>query len=359
MKNIIFFFGSFDPLHKGHISIIEEAIKKVSASCLYIGLNKSSSKGKLTSYYHRKNMIKEYVKTNDKCMLVPFSFDFKNIEDTYNKIFNMLKEDCNYYILIGQDQLSSLKNWYNYDYLLKSFSFIVAKRGDIEIDKKYLKNPKYIFIDHKYKEVSSTIIKKGNYNYTTSSITNYILEHNLYLKQQISSYLSESRYKHSISVAKTALLINKNANLGLDKYKVEKAALLHDIAKNLKKDTQYKLMREYYSYYSNSNPNIFHQYLGEYIAREKFFVYDETILNAIKYHTTGSARMSLLEKLIFVSDKIEPTREYNTKPMINACIHNFEKGFKKVLQNNKKYIRIPSNENLDEKSKECYDYYLK
>ena len=77
MKNVIFFFGSFDPLHKGHISIIENAIKEVSADCVYLGLNKTSSKGNLTPLYHRKNMLKEYIKTNDKCNLLTFNFNFQ------------------------------------------------------------------------------------------------------------------------------------------------------------------------------------------------------------------------------------------------------------------------------------------
>ena len=72
MKNIILFFGSFDPLHKGHIAIIKNAIKAVKADLIYLGLNKDSFKGRLTSIKHRKAMLESYAKTNKKCKVLDF-----------------------------------------------------------------------------------------------------------------------------------------------------------------------------------------------------------------------------------------------------------------------------------------------
>ena len=201
-------------------------------------------------------------------------------------------------------------------------------------------------------------VKEGNYNCTTANISNYIIEHNLYLKEQIKKYLSKDRYIHTLSVKNTAILINKKANLGIDSYKVEKAALLHDIAKDY--DIKYikKIIASYYPKYIEEQKNILHQYVGEYIAREKFFVYDDEILKAIKYHTTGRAAMSLLEKLIFVSDKIEPTRKYDTKPLLDKCIKNFNKGFIEVLKRNKKYLDNKKIIVTNEDAINSYDYYL-
>lgn len=359
MKNVIFYWGSFDPLHRGHISIMEQAIKKVDAESLYIGLNKTSKKRKLTSYYHRKNMIKEYVNTNSKIKLIPFSFDFDNIDLTYQKIFNMLEEDTNYYILIGEDNLCDLSNWYNYKYLKDNFTFIIAKRKNTNC-KKYevLKEINYIFIDHNYQNTSSTLIRQGVYKYTIPLITQYILGHNIYLKEQIRFYLSAYRYKHTLSVAKTALKINKLANLNIDRYKVERAALLHDIAKDLSNNKQYELMQQYYPSYLDINPEIYHQYLGEHLARDVFFTYDDDILKAIRYHTTGRAKMSLLEKLIYVSDKIEPLRHYDTIKIYKKCINNFNAGFLYALKKNKEYIESKHViNNID--SLNCFSYYIK
>ena len=359
MKKIIFFFGSFDPLHKGHISILESAIKEVDADYLYLGLNKNSKKGKLTSYKHRYNMLKVYAKNKEKIKILDFSFDYKDIEKTYNQIFSYLDNETKAYILIGQDQLANLQYWHDLDLIKEKFDFIVAKRNGREISKEYLNNSKYIFIDHVYKNISSLLIKKGEYNYTNEVITNYILSHNLYLKEQIKSYLTKDIYKHTISVCKTALMINKNAKLGLDKYKVEKAALLHDIAKNLDEKSSRLIMKEEYGNYLNEDKKIIHQYLGEYIAREKFYVHDEEILNAIKYHTTGRAKTTVLEKLIYVSDKIEPNRDYDTNKLINLCIKDFDKGFIKVLKNNKNYLIDKEINVTNVDTINCFNYYLK
>ena len=61
---------------------------------------------------------------------------------------------------------------------------------------------------------------------------------------------------------------------------------------------QEKLMKEHYPNDIETHPNTYHQYIGEYLANKTFMVEDKDILNSIKYHTTGRAKMSLLEKNI-------------------------------------------------------------
>lgn len=355
MKKIIFFFGSFDPLHKGHISIMENAIKKVEADHLYLGLNKTSIKGRLAPLKDRKNMLKLYAKNKSNISVLDFYFDYKNIDITYENIFKYLSDDVKAYILIGEDQISSLNKWHKIELIKEKFTFIVAKRNS----KDSIVYDDFIYIDHDYKNISSLLIRNGQYEHSNAIIVNYILNHNLYLKNQIRLLLNEERYLHSVSVLKTALYINKEAKLGINKYKIEKAALLHDIAKNMSNDKIINIIQNEYRQYINENKNILHQYVGEYLARERFFVYDDDILSAIKYHTTGRANMSLLEKLIYVADKIEPNRNYETRDLINACIKDFNKGFIKVVKNNKDYL-LKNNINIDSfDSINCFNYYLK
>lgn len=345
-------------MHKGHISIMEKAMQEIGADELYIGLNASSPKGDLTSLLHRTEMLKLFITTNTKYKLIPFSFDFNAIDETYQKIFNMLESENKYYILIGEDQLSNLKNWYNYDYLVSKFNFIVARRDNSSVNYNYNNDNRFIFINHDNKNLSSRLVKQGNYHYTIESIKNYILENNLYLKEQISLYVSDKRWAHIISVAKTALLINEKAHLNLNPLAVEKAALLHDVARDMDIKIQEKLMKEHYSDDIQTHPNTYHQYIGEHIANKVFMVTNKDILNAIKYHTTGRANMSLLEKLVYVSDKIEPTRKYDTTQLIDSCCNDFESGFKKVLEHNKDYVKNILHENYEIKSLECFNYYL-
>ena len=68
--------------------------------------------------------------------------------------------------------------------------------------------------------------------------------------------------------------------------------------------------------------------------------------------------MSVLEKLIYVCDKIEPLRKYDTTKAIKKCVKNFEKGFIYVLKNNRDYLQTHAVIN-DNNSLECFNYYLK
>ena len=177
------------------------------------------------------------------------------------------------------------------------------------------------------------------------------------LKEQIAMYLSGPRYHHVLAVSDTALLINKEAKLKIKKNKIEKAALLHDIAKHLDEDTCNEIMKNYYSEYINVNEKIIHQYTGEYIANNHFHINDKDILNSIKYHTTGRANMSTLEKLIYISDKIEPNRNFDTSELLSLCCKDFEKGFIEVLKTNKEYLESKE-EITDKDTRDCFSYYL-
>lgn len=357
MSNVILFFGSFDPLHLGHISMMENAAKKVKADIVYLGLNKTSKKGKLTPFSIRKTMLTKFCKDKKNIKLLDFQFNYNDMETTYNNIFSILNDDDNAYILIGADQLCHIKEWYKQDLLSSKFKFIIARREGITCHKEDLINPNYIFINHSYKDISSSLIKRGEYEYTDRCIKEYILATNLYLKEQVAMYLSGPRYHHVLSVCETALLINKEAKLGIKKNKVEKAALLHDIAKHIDEYTRDEIMNEHYKEYLGVNEKILHQYIGEYIANNHFHINDKDILNAIKYHTTGRENMSILEKLIYVSDKIEPNRPFDTSELIDLCCKNFDKGFIEVLKINKEYLE--SKETITDKDTiDCFKYYL-
>lgn len=99
---------------------------------------------------------------------------------------------------------------------------------------------------------------------------------------------------------------------GCDVKNAATAAILHDVTKKLDNNEQLKLCRRYGIICDEnvlSNPQLFHAITGAYYARENFGVSDE-VFRAILYHTTGIPGMTLLEKIIYLADCIEPTRNY-------------------------------------------------
>lgn len=137
-------------------------------------------------------------------------------------------------------------------------------------------------------------------------------------KEELKSMLKPERYEHSIGVMETAVKLAKR--FGADEQKAKIAGLLHDCAKNIETKTAYQ-MCEMYSIELDSvtkkSHKLVHQYLGAHIAKESFGIDDEEILSAIRSHTTAKADMSLLDKIIYLADFIEPNRD--KEPFDGLC----------------------------------------
>ena len=96
-----------------------------------------------------------------------------------------------------------------------------------------------------------------------------------------------------------------------------------------------------------------------FLQKDLFKIEDEDILNAIKFHATGSGNMTDLGKLIYACDKIEPTRGFDSSKLIMAMEENLKKGFEIVLKENKIFLE-KNRGNIDNRlTHECFDEYLK
>lgn len=129
------------------------------------------------------------------------------------------------------------------------------------------------------------------------------------LRARMREVQDDARYEHTLAVAYTAACL---ATLyGADTKKALIAGLLHDCAKCIPHAEQLRMCEEYgieLSEVEKRNHSLLHAKLGAFLAKEKYGIADEEILNAIQYHTTGRGGMSMLEKIIFVADYIEPGR---------------------------------------------------
>jgi len=131
------------------------------------------------------------------------------------------------------------------------------------------------------------------------------------MKSKLKESLSEERYKHSLNVMEEAVKLAER--YGADTEKAKTAGLLHDCAKDLAKGKEEEFIKKYgieTDDIQRRSHALIHSILGMYIARDEYGVSDEEILSAICWHTTGKAGMTLLEKIIFVADYIEPGRNF-------------------------------------------------
>ncbi|MGN1433800.1 MAG: bis(5'-nucleosyl)-tetraphosphatase (symmetrical) YqeK [Ruminococcus sp.] len=130
-------------------------------------------------------------------------------------------------------------------------------------------------------------------------------------KKIIKSMMSENRYNHCINVSKEAVKLAKR--YGGDEEKAAIAGILHDITKEMPKEEQLQIMLDsgiILDDIQKNAPKLWHGISGSVYIKNHLDIDDEDILNAICYHTTGRAGMSLLEKIIFVADFTSEERTY-------------------------------------------------
>ena len=131
------------------------------------------------------------------------------------------------------------------------------------------------------------------------------------MKARLKSILKPKRYVHSLGVCDTAVKMAKL--FGVDKEKAYLAGLLHDCAKCFDNQKQTELCAQYgieLSEITIKCPAVIHAPLGAAVARAEYGIEDEDILRAISLHTTGGCDMTKLDKIIYIADMIEPSRDY-------------------------------------------------
>lgn len=145
--------------------------------------------------------------------------------------------------------------------------------------------------------------------------------------------LPQKRFFHSLGVAREAQKLSLLC--GADPQKAHIAAILHDITKPLSDEEQLKLCEEsgiILNVVERQETKVLHAITGAVIAQKLCDVNDKDILSAIRYHTTGKANMSPLEKVIYLADFIEEGRTFEGVEELREAIYcNVEDGLLKAL----------------------------
>lgn len=162
------------------------------------------------------------------------------------------------------------------------------------------------------------------------------------IKEKLKKNIKYDRYIHSINVMNTAISLARLYNV--DENKAALAGILHDCAKDFQKEDAYELYERFISVETDeikkSQPGLLHGFVGAYVAETYYGIKDKEILNAIKFHTTGKENMNMLEKIIIISDYIEPGRNFSsvddirklaTKDIDSALVRAFDSTIRYVV----------------------------
>lgn len=189
------------------------------------------------------------------------------------------------------------------------------------------------------------------------------------LEGRLKNVLSEYRYRHTVGV--TCTTIPLAMNFGCDVNHAEIAGVLHDCAKAFSEEEQLKMCRENnieLSKAEENNGKLLHAKLGAFLAKTEYGIEDEDILNAIRYHTTGRPDMTLIEKIVFVADFIEPGRTMifseNSnffKPTLEEirkiAYTDIDDAVFYILRNTLMYLYTTAPFTIDGTTKSAFDYY--
>ena len=179
------------------------------------------------------------------------------------------------------------------------------------------------------------------------------------IRKSMEKELDAKRYEHTLGVAYTAAALAMCNDV--DPVKAETAGLLHDCAKCFGDDKKISVCRKNnmeINSVESRNPYLLHAKAGYCIAKNKFDIEDQDILNAILNHTTGRPGMSTLEKIIYIADYIEPSRKQapNLSEVRKLAFQNLDQALLKILTDILSYLESGGGE-IDPLTKETYDYY--
>ena len=172
--------------------------------------------------------------------------------------------------------------------------------------------------------------------------------------------LDEKRYEHTLGVAYTATALAMRYEESIPKAYL--AGLLHDCAKCLDDANKIDICNKHNIVITKTeqkNPFLLHAKVGSFMAKDTYDVQDTDILNAILYHTTGRPNMTLLEKIIFIADYIEPNRKDapNLELIRKTAFEDLDETLIMILNDTLEYLKTKSHD-IDPMTENTLHFYM-
>ncbi|WP_054173853.1 nicotinate-nucleotide adenylyltransferase [Mycoplasmoides pneumoniae] len=342
-KKIVIFGGAFDPLHQAHIYIAKRAVQVIKAQKLYfVPTAKAFFKSPIkASNQARLAMLRVALKALPQMAVSNFDIKAQN-GFSFNTVqhFKQRFPNAELYFLIGSDKLSELAKWHNIEQLQKLCRFVCYERFGYPIDEQLVQQFNVRLLGKCPLDLaSSEMFGSHKFRQIPAKVLHYIHQHNIYLKTILQTLLDEPRMQHCLRVgqlAKTLAVANK-----LDGKTAYTAGAYHDLAKQLPQAQLEKLAKvagvnDYPSW------KVLHSYVGAYILKHWYGLNNSAVFSAIWNHTVPPQKMSQLDMIIYLADKLEPMRvheEWAKGIDITALVKLAKKDLKLAYQITLKYVR--------------------
>ncbi len=342
MERIGIYGGTCNPPHIGHIGAAKQAVKALGLSRLYlipdrIAPHKIMPENTPTPR-QRLEMLRLAVAGEKGIQVSDIELNRQGPSYTYETVLELSSAhpEAELVLLMGTDMFLSFHTWKHPEIILEHAAIGVFYRGE-KGEKKAIEEKKaemeaagttIYLVENDVVTISSTQLRRllafrcaGEF--LPKGVLDYVREHRLYdtranwknlpmeeLEKIVISLLNPNRVKHVLGCRDTARDLARR--WGADETDAARAGLLHDITKAIDGPLQLTLCDAYgkiLSDFSRRYPKTLHALTGSLVA-QRIFGENEAVVSAIEHHTTGRADMTLLEKILYVADYMEPNRDF-------------------------------------------------
>ena len=267
--------------------------------------------------------------------------------DTLRILHERFPEDT-LYLILGTDMFLTLHQWYHPEEICRYAVIVGHRRKQQDQDEVFLRQKELLereygarveILENRVLEISSSRVRRmlilgGAEHYVPEPVMKLIREKGLYntdkdyrnlpedaLRTVATSLLKKKRVNHVLGCAETARKLARR--YGADETAAYRAGLLHDVTKAIDGEDQLLLVDKYdivISDFERSYPKVLHGKTGAAVAKYVFGESEE-VQSAIFWHTTGHPDMTLLEKIVYLADYIEPTRGFEGVDALRAIAY--------------------------------------
>ena len=343
MERIGIYGGTFNPPHIGHMQAAKQAVKALGLSRLfmvpaYAPPHKAVLPEHSPTARQRLEMLRIAAAGCPQIAVSDMELRREGISYSCETVKAMKAQfpGAELVLLMGTDMFLSFDTWMHPEEIVKNASLGVFYRGDKgeqpAIAKKKAemeaRGVTVYLVRNEVIPISSTQMRRllafrcaGRF--LPEGVLDYIRENRLYdtraawknlpmeaLEPIVISLLNPNRVRHVLGCRDTAVALAKRWSADVND--AARAGILHDITKAIDGPLQLTLCDAYGKLlddFSKRYPRTLHALTGSMVA-QRIFGENENVVSAIEFHTTGRANMSLLEKIIYVADYMEPNRDF-------------------------------------------------
>ena len=359
------FGGTFNPPHLGHVTSARAVIEILKLDRLLLvpdgtPPHKALPEGSPTAEQRLEmtRLAGEQLNLGDRVETLDLEIRRAGRSFTADTLETVQKQypDAELWLLMGTDMFLTLDEWHHPEKILSLAGVAAFSRTEEDTEDRFSQQRRKLIglypnariftltvpgvVDISSTELRERLKCGRGENLLAPAVYGYILREGLYqtgadlkhltlnrLRPVALSYLKHKRILHVLGTEQEAIRLAERWGGDVEKARV--AALLHDCTKKLDMEEQTALCSRYgieLDELESQALKLLHAKTGAAIARDVFGVDDE-IYRAIWWHTTGHAGMTLLEKIIYLADYIEPSRDFpGVDNLRKVCYDNLDAG---------------------------------